>query len=189
MQPIRLGVVGCGVIGSRHVADAARCREHEVVAVADPRQERARAIGGEHGVPHCFAEGRDLIACDAVEAVVLAVPTGARRPLAEQALAARKHVLLEKPAGMNAQEVRELMALRGDCVVAGCSSRFRTSSRPAPSPTASCAARWGRSASSARGRSSRRRRRPPRLPRPGGRAAPSMAAACWSTSASTIWTT
>ena len=126
MEPIRLGVVGCGVIGSRHVADAKRSGVCDVVAVADPMQERARAVARKHEVAHCFADGHELIACEDVEAVVLAVPTGVRTPLAQQALAAGKHLLLEKPAAMNAHEVCDLIAHQGDRVVASCSSRFRT---------------------------------------------------------------
>jgi predicted dehydrogenase len=126
MEPVRLGVVGCGVIGSRHVADAERAGVCEVVAVADRVEGRARAVAEKHGVAQRFAEGSELIARAEVEAVVLAVPTGVRTALARQALAAGKHVLLEKPAAMSAQEVRELMGLQGDRVVATCSSRFRT---------------------------------------------------------------
>jgi predicted dehydrogenase len=126
MEPVRLGVVGCGVMGTRHAADAKRTQLFDVVAVADLIEERARGVAEKNGVPQVFSSGDKLLACDEVEAVVLAVPTGVRTPIAKQALAAGKHLLLEKPVAMNAGEVRELMAMQGDRVAACCSSRFRT---------------------------------------------------------------
>jgi predicted dehydrogenase len=76
-------------------------------------------------VPRWFGGGDELIACDDVEAVVLALPNDVRTPLAKKALAAGKHVLIEKPVAMNAQDVRQMIAMQGDRVAACCSSRFR----------------------------------------------------------------
>jgi predicted dehydrogenase len=126
MEPVRLGVIGCGVMGPRHVADAKRSQLFDVVAVADIIEDRARETAQKHGVARWFRDGDELIQCDEVEAVVLALPTGVRTPLAKRALASGKHVLLEKPVAMNAREVRELLAIQGGLVAACCSSRFRT---------------------------------------------------------------
>jgi len=126
MEPVRLGVIGCGVIGaSAHLPDATRSPLLEVVAVADLIEERVRSAAGRFGVPAAHESGDQLLEDDRVEAVVLAMPTGVRTPLALRALARGKHVLLEKPVAMNAAEVRELIAARGDRVVGCCSSRFR----------------------------------------------------------------
>ena len=125
MEPVRLGVIGCGVMGPRHAADAKRSGLFDVVAVADVIEDRARDAAEKHGVPRRFGSGDELIACDDVEAVVLALPAGVRTPLAKRALAAGKHVLIEKPVAMKAQDVRELIAIQGDRVAACCSSRFR----------------------------------------------------------------
>ena len=59
-----------------------------------------------------------------IDAVVLAVITGIRAPLARRALRRGKHVLLEKPPAMNAAQIRRYMKLQGDRVVACCSSRL-----------------------------------------------------------------
>jgi len=125
MEPVRLGVIGCGVMGPRHAADAKRSGLFSVVAVADVIEDRARETAQNHGVPRWFPGGDELIGCDEVEAVVLALPADVRTPLAKRALAAGKHVLIEKPVAKNAGEVRELLALQGDRVAACCSSRFR----------------------------------------------------------------
>lgn len=122
---VRLGVVGCGVIGREHIKAAARCPDAELVAVADLRVEAAQAAAAEFNIPNVMASGEALAASDAVDALVLAMPTGVRAPVARAALDAGKHVLLEKPPAMNAAELADLAARRNGRVLACASSRFR----------------------------------------------------------------
>lgn len=127
MEPVRVGIIGCGVIGRHHVQTAVGAEEVELVAVADRIPERAEAIAAEYGVKEVFVEGDDLIDRAAVEAVVLAFPAEGRCELGLHAFAAGKHLLTEKPVARNVGEVRRLLAARGDRVAACCSSRFRYS--------------------------------------------------------------
>lgn len=125
MERVRLGVVGCGVIGQKHLAAAAGLDDVSVVAVADLRSEVARAVAARHGVPAVYADADALFGDREVEGVVLALPTAERTALALRAFAAGKHVLTEKPVAMDAAEVRQLIAARGDRVAGCCSSRLR----------------------------------------------------------------
>ncbi|MBM4042103.1 MAG: Gfo/Idh/MocA family oxidoreductase [Planctomycetes bacterium] len=125
MNPVRLGVVGCGVIGPTHMAAAAASPDIELVAVADLIEERGRAAGEKFKAKRVYRSGAELLDDPEVEAVVLAFPTGKRTELALQAFAKGKHVLVEKPVAMNAGEVRQMIAARGRLVAACCSSRFR----------------------------------------------------------------
>ncbi len=124
MEPVRLGVVGCGVIGPTHLKLAATCPLARVVAVADLIPERARSKGGEFGIDAVYFSDEELLNDPQVEAVVLAMPAADRTPVAFKALKRGKHVLLEKPVAGKAADVRRMMALRGDRVVACCSSRM-----------------------------------------------------------------
>ena len=124
MEPVRLGVIGCGVMGPRHVAPASESPLLDVVAVADLIAERAEKTAQEFNVPRVYAEGHDLIADPQVEAVVLAMPTVQRFELALAAFAAGKHVLVEKPVAMDAAQVRRLIEARGELIGACCSSRY-----------------------------------------------------------------
>ena len=124
MEPVRLGVIGCGVIGPSHLQLAAKCPMAKVVAVADLIRERADSRAREYGIPTVYYNDKDLLNDDRIEAVVLAMPTGASTPVAFRALKRSKHVLLEKPVAGSAAEVRKMMALRGDRVVACCSPRM-----------------------------------------------------------------
>ena len=125
MDPVRLGVVGCGVIGPTHMQAAVDSPLLELVAVADLIEDRATQAAEKFGVPKTYSSGSELLDDPDIEAAVLAFPTGKRTELALEAFAKGKHVLLEKPVAMNEAEVRQMMAARGDLVAACCSSRFR----------------------------------------------------------------
>jgi len=125
MEPVRLGVIGCGVIGKTNLKAAMATEMVEVVAAADLRVER-REWAKEQGVARIYEDGRDLLDRDPeVEAVIIAYPASTRTAMGLRAFARGKHVLTEKPAALNAREVRSLMAARGDRVAACFSSRMR----------------------------------------------------------------
>jgi predicted dehydrogenase len=124
MQQVRLGIIGCGVIGEFHLKAAAAAPHIRVTALADLRAESARQKAREFAVSKSYANGSALLNDPEVDAVVLALPTVARFDLAMEALRLGKHVLLEKPPAMNADQLRQMMKVRGDRVVASCSARY-----------------------------------------------------------------
>ena len=124
MKKIRLGVIGCGVIGRHHLAAAAGDSGIELTAVADLDEKLAADAAEKFDVPNVCGGGATLIDRPDVDAVVLAVITGVRAPLAYRALRRGKHVLLEKPPAMNAGQLRRIMKLQGGLVVGCCSSRL-----------------------------------------------------------------
>lgn len=102
-EGLRLGIVGAGGIGRVH-ADAAARAGWRVVAVADPNPLRREAIAAEHRGAVAVESLEALLAGATVDAIAIAGPNDLHRPLAEAALAAGHHVLLEKPAGLDAAE-------------------------------------------------------------------------------------
>lgn len=127
MSPLKLGVIGCGVIGQTHVAAAAESESIDLVAIADLREDVAHALAGEFGNPIVYEAGESLLDHAGIEAVVLAMPANVRTDLAVKAFARGLHVLIEKPIAMNSGEVHRLIAARDEAgVVAGCCCcRFR----------------------------------------------------------------
>lgn len=124
MKPVRLGVIGCGVIGNRaHITSATESDLCEMVAVADILKDRADTAAEKYNVK-AYYSGKELIEDDSIEAVSLALPAGVRTPLALRAIRAGKHVLIEKPIASTRFEVDQMEQLRGDLTVACCSSRF-----------------------------------------------------------------
>ena len=125
MEPIGLGIIGCGVIGNMHLRAAAQCPLVKVVAIADLVEERRQQAAASYGIAKAYVDGHDLIEEPGVEAVVLALPTVGRQSFVLHALDRGLHVLTEKPIAMNAGEVQEMLAAQGGAVVACCSSRLR----------------------------------------------------------------
>ncbi|NLE67149.1 MAG: Gfo/Idh/MocA family oxidoreductase [Lentisphaerae bacterium] len=124
-MPVKLGIIGYGVIGRLHMEAACKSPLVDVVAVADLIEDRGREAAGKYGIKKVYREGGDLIRDRDVEAVVLAFPAATRTKYALKALARGKHVLTEKPVAMNAGEIRRMIKARGDRVVACCSSRYQ----------------------------------------------------------------
>lgn len=124
MKKVRLGIIGCGVIGQHHIMHAAKCEHIELAAVADLDEAKRQSTAEKYHVPRAYHEATELIDDPDVQAVVLAAPTCVRTPWALRAFGLGKHVLLEKPAAMKASEVQAMLAAQGACVGACCSSRF-----------------------------------------------------------------
>ena len=131
MEPVKVGVIGCGVIGSRHLGIASEASHIELVAAADLIEENRTNALQRFNPPKMYSNDLDLLNDDEVEAVVLAFPTQYRTEVALRAFERGKHVLIEKPIAMNAAEVEQLIAARGDLISGCCSSRnrFRAAAR------------------------------------------------------------
>jgi UDP-N-acetylglucosamine 3-dehydrogenase len=108
---IRVGVVGCGRMGARHVAALAQTDGAALAAVADPDAEaRRRALAGRL-VPD-FYDWRDL--ADHVDAVVVACPSDQHADVAADALRRGLHVLVEKPLALRLDDAVRLIDLAED---------------------------------------------------------------------------
>ncbi len=126
MEPVKVGVIGCGVIGSRNLESAQASELGEVVAAAGLRIAGRQGATKEANVPRVYEQGRELLdEDDEVEAVILAFPAGLRGAMALRALERGKHVMLEKPVAMNAFEVQEMIDRRGELKVGCFSGRYR----------------------------------------------------------------
>lgn len=94
---VRMGVLGCASIALRRVLPAmAEAEGIELTVLASRDPARARAVAGTYG---CAAAGGydDVLARSDVDAVYVPLPTGLHAHWAGRALAAGKHVLVEKP--------------------------------------------------------------------------------------------
>ncbi len=125
MEPVKMGVIGCGVIGSRHLSIASESDNIELVAAADLIDSNRERAAERFNPPKMYTTDVDLLDNDEIEAVVLAFPTQYRTEVALRAFERGKHVLIEKPIAMNVDEVNQLIAARGELVSGCCSSRNR----------------------------------------------------------------
>ena len=91
---MRVGVWGVGTWGEKHARIYHELPGAELAGVYDRDEDRARATASRWGTT-AFGSAEALLA--ACEAVSVAVPTAAHRAAVEQACAAGRHVLVEKP--------------------------------------------------------------------------------------------
>ncbi len=119
-DPVRIAVIGCGRIAEAHLdAIAARPDIATLVAVVDPDPERAAIVAAQRGGVQGFttlAEALAFDAVEAVEAVILCTPNEGHAAQTLQALAAGRHVLVEKPMAENAADAT---AMADAAVMAG----------------------------------------------------------------------
>ena len=124
---LRLAVLGYGFISDLHVRAAALAGA-EVVAVAGHDRTRAAAFAERHGIPRSSDEWEAAVSANDVDAVVIGTPNAFHHPQAMTAIAAGKHVLVDKPMAMNASQAREIAAAAHDArrtVLVGHMWRYR----------------------------------------------------------------
>lgn len=112
MSPLRVGVVGVGTMGAKHIA-AFLAAGADVVAVCDTDEARLDQVARDFGVAQKTTAVDELVSAD-IEAVVVATPATMHLAPTRQALAAGKHVLLEKPLATDADEARQIAAGAAD---------------------------------------------------------------------------
>ena len=106
---IRWGIVGPGKI-ARHFANDVKLIDNALLtAVASRNQGRAQEFADEYDIPHVFNEYEELFHSDTVDVLYIATPHAFHKDLTIRAMKAGKHVLCEKPMGVNAKEVNEMV--------------------------------------------------------------------------------
>ena len=108
---IRVGVAGYGYWGPNLVRNFIASRQFEVVAVADPCAAAREALARSYPGILAIADAAELIARKNIDAVAIATPVATHYDLAGKALRKGKHVLVEKPLCMRAEEGNDLVAL------------------------------------------------------------------------------
>lgn len=108
-QKIKWCVIGAGGIADRRTIPAIMKDERaELVAVMDRVPEVAKAVGEKYGVPY-FTSEEDMLANAECDAVYIGTPVFCHKAQALTALKYGKHVFIEKPVCMTADEGAELV--------------------------------------------------------------------------------
>jgi predicted dehydrogenase len=119
---MRIGIVGCGLIGQKR---AAAIGNDTIAVVCDNDFERARLLGARFGAE--AVDDWSKVTGSNVDAVIVATRHDVLAPIALAAVESGKHVLVEKPAARSLREllpVREAARRRGVSVKAGYNHRF-----------------------------------------------------------------
>jgi predicted dehydrogenase len=105
---LRVGVVGAGNISGQYSACLARLPQLRVTAVCDLQHERAAALAARHDGARVLAMP-DLLVADDVDVVLVLTLPATHADVALAALAAGKHVYVEKPLALSVSEGREVV--------------------------------------------------------------------------------
>jgi myo-inositol 2-dehydrogenase/D-chiro-inositol 1-dehydrogenase len=107
---LRVGFVGCGrATADLHLPAFARLEGVEAVALADVDPDRARDVARRFGVPRVHDGAEALAADDRVDLVAVCSPPRTHAAAAHAALAAGRHVFVEKPLTLDPAEADELV--------------------------------------------------------------------------------
>ena len=107
------GLIGAGRMGSRWASALKMCGAASLRAIADQNFLGAKELASKFKNCEAFSEPRQLLKMKDIYAVVIAVPHKFLAPLSIEALKAGKHVLCEKPAGVNSGELAEAVKAAG----------------------------------------------------------------------------
>jgi len=105
---LRWGIVGPGWIAGEFAKAVRAHTAQTVIAVASRSFERASAFAVEHGIETAVGSTEELIANPDIDVVYIATPQSEHLHIALAAIAAGKHVLVEKPITVTADEARIL---------------------------------------------------------------------------------
>lgn len=106
-RPLRVGVVGVGVMGSNHARVFAGLPGTELIGVADPDRKQADFVARTLG---CTAVADvDGLLDRGIDAITIAAPTHLHRDIALRCIAHGVHVMVEKPIASSVDEGREII--------------------------------------------------------------------------------
>lgn len=133
-KKLKIGIIGSGGIarGCHMKGYASIPDECEMVAVCDVDAATASAAAAEFGIARTTTDFRELLSDPEIDAVSVATPNKFHLEPTVLALRSGKHVLCEKPLGMNADECRQMCAAArdsGKILQVGLQTRFSGGAR------------------------------------------------------------
>lgn len=132
MSQFKIGMLGAGQISYRHCDGINAHPNAEVVAVADPSEERAQALREKYQLARHYLTADELIADPDLDAISIAVPNVFHAEYAIAALKAGKHVMLDKPFTLSFEEAESVARTAretGKVMTVGMNMRFREESQ------------------------------------------------------------
>lgn len=106
-KALKIGMIGVGIVGERFIKALQRHGKVSIRGIYDTHIERARWIAEHYKVP-MYQDIQALLADDQIDVVYLAVPPKYHHSIAMDILAARKHIICEKPLANSITEAKEM---------------------------------------------------------------------------------
>jgi predicted dehydrogenase len=117
-SPVRIAIIGVGAVSDYHHVPAIRIDPRaELTAACDTREDLLAQRQQDWSINRVTTDYHDVCRDPQVDAIIIATPNFTHRPMALAAVAGGKHVMCEKPLGLNAAEVREMYRAARDAGV------------------------------------------------------------------------
>ena len=111
---VRCGVIGYGLFGAHHARAFAAAPGAELAAIAVPSEASRAVATAAHAGAALYTDYRQLLERPDIDAVSIVVPNVLHFEIAAAALAAGKHVLVEKPMALTIAHCREVIRLAAE---------------------------------------------------------------------------
>jgi predicted dehydrogenase len=111
IMALRIGLVGAGAnTTSRHIPGFQEIDDVQVTAVCNRTAASGQRVADSFGIPHVFANWKELVHSDQVDAVCVGTWPNMHCPVVLESLAADKHVITEARMAMNLAEAEQMRA-------------------------------------------------------------------------------
>jgi predicted dehydrogenase len=111
MKPrVGVGLIGSQFISSIHAEALRHCAQAQLLGVASPTPGHAARLASQHDIPQAVTDYRRLLDMPEIQLLVVGVPNDLHCPIAVDAAAAGKHVVIEKPLCLHLQEAERMLA-------------------------------------------------------------------------------
>lgn len=113
---LRVAVIGGGLIAQAvHLPTLAQLKDRfQLAGIADPSQTVREALGARWGAPRTYADWRELIAKESLDAVIVGSPNGTHLDIVLAALQCGLHVMVEKPLCIDARDAKTICQRRDE---------------------------------------------------------------------------
>jgi predicted dehydrogenase len=116
-----VGIIGLGWGSLVHIPAFRSTDRYEVVACCARDRSRLQSVGERFGIADLSTDWQQFVRRDDLDLIDVVTPVRLHRPMVEAAFTAGKHVLCEKPAGLDADEVRAMAAVAATAARSGLS--------------------------------------------------------------------
>jgi len=103
-----VGIIGCGLMGHRRAESIKKIKTLKLISVCDELPSKARELSNKY---NCFftSNWRELVQSPGIDLIMICTPHNSLSKITIEALKNNKHVLVEKPAGINSKEIQKVI--------------------------------------------------------------------------------
>jgi predicted dehydrogenase/nucleoside-diphosphate-sugar epimerase len=108
---MKIGIVGCGLNSDYHINFARSYPDIEIAGIVDRDEKKAKDCAQKYNIQGVFASISELVERSKPDVIHIVTPPKTHYALVKEAIALKRHVLVEKPLALNLQEAQELYDL------------------------------------------------------------------------------